>query len=57
MIKYLNGVFREFKYIRWLPVNRAFSLSILCIIISIIIGFLLGAFDNFMTALLRNVII
>ena len=57
MIKYFQGVFREFRFIRWLSLPRAAFLTVLVVIATLIAGFLLGGVDNLFSSLLQEFVI
>ena len=57
MMTYLRNVIREFAFIRWLPFFRAFGLAIFVLVVSIIVGFILGALDNGFALILKGIVI
>lgn len=57
MFRYFAHVHREFRYIRWLSVRRAFVLTLVVLVAALIAGFVLGAVDSGYTTLLEDIII
>ncbi|MDE0243637.1 MAG: preprotein translocase subunit SecE [Candidatus Kaiserbacteria bacterium] len=57
MFRYFAQVHREFRYIRWLSIRRAFILTVIVLIAAFIAGFLLGAIDGGYATLLEGIVI
>ena len=57
MIQYFTAVAGEFKQINWLSAKKAFILTVIVIVASVIAGFALGAIDSMFATLLRSVVI
>ena len=56
MLEYFSGVAREFKYIRWLSFRRVVVLTTIVIIVALVGGFVIGAFDSIFANVLKDVV-
>ena len=56
MVQYFVGVAEEFHQIRWLSIRRACWFSVVVIVVSLVLGFALGAADNVFAALLKIIV-
>lgn len=56
MFGYLQGVFREFKFIRWLSVHKTSFLVLVVLLAAIGFGFGLGYLDGLFASILEKIV-
>jgi len=56
IIKYIGNVIAESKKVRWLSIKDATKLTILVVIITLLVAFILGTLDYGTNYLIRTII-
>ena len=57
MMRYFTQVQREFRHIRWLTVRRAFVMTLIVIVATVLSGLLFGAIDGGYARILERIVI
>ncbi|MDD9868196.1 MAG: preprotein translocase subunit SecE [Candidatus Campbellbacteria bacterium] len=56
LIRYISNVIAESKKVRWLPIKDATKLTILVVIITLLVAFILGSLDYGTNYIIRTII-